>query len=84
MLSPPENHQYSVSRALASRISCQRCVQASCLAVAPAAEARPPLSAEEEATIGVFRRNTPSVVYITNLANRFDCVPYIGAETVLR
>ena len=62
------------SCALASHNSFQRCVQVSCLAVAPAAEARPPLSAEEEATIGVFRRNTPSVVYITNLANRSACV----------
>ena len=64
--SAPGNHgniSKDQTRTLAS-------LQVSCLAVVPAAEARPPLTVEEEATIGVFRRNTPSVVYITNLANR--------------
>ena len=43
------------------------------MAAVPTALARPPLTVEEEATIGIFRRNTPSVVYITNLANRYPC-----------
>jgi hypothetical protein len=29
-------------------------------------------SAEEQATINLFQKNTPSVVYITNLAQRRD------------
>ena len=45
-------------------------MQALQLAAPDAVTARVPLTADEEATVSIFRRNKPSVVYITNLANR--------------
>ena len=32
----------------------------------------PPLTAEEKATVGLFQRSTPAVVFITNIATRRD------------
>ena len=46
------------------------CMQALQLGSPDAAVARVPLTEDENATISIFRRNKPSVVYITNLANR--------------
>ncbi|KAK9831013.1 hypothetical protein WJX74_000091 [Apatococcus lobatus] len=38
----------------------------------PAAYARGTLTAEEQRTISLFRDNTPSVVFITNIATKYD------------
>ena len=48
------------------------CLQVVCTGPLDIAQARSPLTNEEVSTIDLFRRNTPSVVYITNLASRRD------------
>jgi hypothetical protein len=37
----------------------------------PAVEAKPRLTSEEQLTIDIFKRNTPSVVNVTNLAVKY-------------
>ena len=46
------------------------------------AEARTPLTLEEQVSVDLFKENTPSVVYITNLAVRSNPINHLATRTV--